>query len=49
MKYLVGDVGNTLTKLSLLNKRYRILKAYSIETSKLKIKNERDKFLKKFL
>ncbi len=49
MKYLVGDVGNTLTKLSLLNKRYRILKSYSIETSKLKIKNERDKFLKKFL
>tara|TARA_B100000965_G_scaffold405996_1_gene442339 strand:+ start:1499 stop:2257 length:759 start_codon:yes stop_codon:yes gene_type:complete len=49
MKFLVGDIGNTLTKLSLLNQRYKIVKSYSIETSKLKLKKERNKFLKKFL
>ena len=38
MKYLVGDIGNTLTKVSLLNKNFKISNTYNIETSKIKKK-----------
>ena len=44
MKYLVGDIGNTLTKVCLANKKNKILKSYNIETKKL---NEQ-KYLSKF-
>jgi type III pantothenate kinase len=37
MDYLVGDIGNTLTKICLINKRSRIIKEHSIETKKLLI------------
>ena len=45
MKYLVGDIGNTFIKLSILNERFEISKEYNLETSKIFIKKNRDKFL----
>ena len=38
MNYLVGDIGNTLTKICLVNKNSKIIKEYSIETKKLLVK-----------
>jgi type III pantothenate kinase len=35
MKYLVGDIGNTLIKISILDNHFRILKSYNIETFKI--------------
>ena len=46
MKYLIGDIGNTLTKVSLLNKNFKISNTYNIETSKIKKKQFLIKFLK---
>jgi len=44
MNYLVGDIGNTLTKVCLVSKKSRIIKEYSIETEKLFKKNNICKF-----
>ena len=49
MNYLVGDIGNTSTKLSILNFKFDIKKSYNIDTSKLYKKKNISKFLKKFL
>ena len=49
MKYLVGDIGNTLTKVSLLNEKFKIIKSFNIETKMLYNKKNSKKFLKKFL
>jgi len=46
MKILVGDIGNTLTKLCLINENSKIIKVYNIETTKLIIKKNLIKFLK---
>ena len=46
MKILVGDIGNTLTKLCLINENSKIIKVYNIETTKLVIKKNLIKFLK---
>ena len=35
MKTLIGDIGNTLTKLCLINERLTIVKEYNIETSQI--------------
>ena len=35
MKYLIGDIGNTLTKFSLLNVNFKIIKSYNITTEKI--------------
>ena len=35
MNYLVGDIGNTLTKLSILNDNFKSKKIYNIETKKI--------------
>jgi len=35
MNYILGDIGNTLTKVCLVNNNYKIIKEYSIETKKL--------------
>jgi len=45
MKILIGDIGNTLTKLCLVNEKSKIVKIRNIETKKLIEK----KFLIKFL
>jgi len=35
MKYLIGDIGNTSTKLSIFNSKFKIVKSYHIDTIKL--------------
>jgi type III pantothenate kinase len=49
MNYLVGDIGNTLTKICLVNKNFQIIKEQSIETRKLQIKKNINKFFNPFL
>ena len=49
MNYLVGDIGNTLTKVSLLNHNFKIIKSYNIESSKIIILKNRNKYLKKII
>ena len=38
MNYLVGDIGNTSTKICLVNKNFKIIKEFSIDTKELFIK-----------
>ena len=45
MKYIVGDIGNTSTKISILNNKFKIIKSFNFETIKIYKKN----FLKKIL
>ncbi len=45
MNYLVGDIGNTLTKICIVNKKFKISKEYSIETKKLLFSNNVNKFI----
>ena len=35
MNYLVGDIGNTLIKLSILNSSYKIKKVYNFKTNQI--------------
>ncbi len=49
MKYLVGDIGNTLTKITLLNNKYKIIKSKSIDSQKLYKKKHLSIFFKNFL
>ena len=50
MKVLIGDIGNTLIKLSVVNNNYKIIKSYSFETKKIQnqlfLKNLFKKILK---
>ena len=45
MKYLIGDIGNTSTKICLLNHKFKIVKHFEIDTKK----NIKNNFLKKIL
>jgi len=45
MKYLIGDIGNTSTKICLLNHKFKIIKHFEIDTKKNMINN----FLKRIL
>ena len=45
MKYIVGDIGNTSTKISILNGKFEIKKSFNFETAKIYKKN----FLKRIL
>ena len=49
MNYLVGDIGNTSTKISVLDHKFNIKKTYNIETKKLYIRKDINIFLKKIL
>ena len=49
MKYLIGDIGNTSTKLSIFNSKFKIVKSYHIDTIKLNNKIFLSNFLKKLL
>ena len=49
MNYIVGDIGNTLTKVCLVSKDSKILKEYIIETKKLFKKNNIYKFFSPIL
>ena len=42
MKFLIGDIGNTLTKICVLNNNFEILRSYNFET----IKMVKDNFIK---
>ena len=45
MKYLIGDIGNTSTKLCILNKEFKIFRSYEFQTEKI----YKGSFIKKFL
>jgi type III pantothenate kinase len=49
MTYLIADIGNTLTKFSLLDRRFKIIKSYNIETYKIKMNKFKVKFLKNII
>ena len=35
MKFLIGDIGNTFTKICVLNSKFKILRSYNFETNKM--------------
>ncbi len=35
MNFLIGDIGNTSTKICILNKKFQILRSYNFDTSKM--------------
>ena len=45
MKYLIGDIGNTSTKICILNHKFKIIKLFEFDTKK-KLKNN---YLRKIL
>ena len=45
MKYLIGDIGNTSTKICLLNHKFKIIKHFEIDTKK----NNKNNFFKSIL
>ena len=49
MNYLVGDIGNTSVKISILNYKFNIIKSYNIDTIKLYQKKKINNFFKNFL
>jgi type III pantothenate kinase len=49
MNYLVGDIGNTFIKISILNKEFYIKKSYNLPTKKIYKKKNVTKFFNKFL
>ena len=49
MNYLVGDIGNTFIKISILNKKFYIKKSYNLSTKKIFKKKNVNKFFNKFL
>ncbi len=49
MNYLVGDIGNTLTKLSILNDNFKSKKMYNIETKKILQGNLKKNILNKII
>ena len=48
MNYLVGDIGNTFIKISILNSNFKIKKIYNLKTEKIYHNNSKKKFLNKF-
>jgi pantothenate kinase type III len=49
MNYLIGDIGNTLTKICLVNENSKILKEYNSKTKELFIKNNISKYISPLL
>ena len=46
MKYLIGDIGNTSTKICILNDKFIILRTYELETDKIIKSNHFNKIIK---
>ena len=46
MNYIVGDIGNTSTKVCILNNKFEIVKSFNFETIKIFKKNYLKKILK---
>ena len=49
MYYLVGDIGNTSTRICLLNKKFKIIKSIIFDTKKFLQEDTLKKSLKKTL
>ena len=49
MKYIVGDIGNTSTKICILNDKFKIIKSFNFETNKIYKKNFLKSSLKNYL
>ena len=49
MKILIGDIGNTLTKLCLISEKFKIIKEYNIKTAKIIKEKNIIKFLRPIL
>tara|TARA_X000001036_G_scaffold184734_1_gene174427 strand:+ start:81 stop:827 length:747 start_codon:yes stop_codon:yes gene_type:complete len=49
MKYILGDIGNTSTKICILNDKFKIIKSFNFETIKIFKKNFLIKKLKNYL
>ena len=49
MKILIGDIGNTLTKLCLISEKFKIIKEYNIKTAKIIKEKNIIKFLSPIL
>ena len=49
MNYLIGDIGNTFIKLSILNSNFKIKKTYNLETKKILNNSFKKKFLNKLI
>ena len=45
MKYLIGDIGNTFTKICILNDKFVILKSYQLETDKISKSNHLNRII----
>ena len=49
MRYIIGDIGNTSTKVCVLNKKFKIIRSFNFETLKIYKKNYLKKALKNYL
>ena len=49
MNYIVGDIGNTATKICLLNHKFIIIKSIIFDTNKLFIRGYFRNIIKKFI
>ena len=49
MNYLVGDIGNTSTKISVLNDNFNVKKSFNLNTNEIYKNKNINKFFKKFL
>jgi len=49
MKYIVGDIGNTSTKICILNDEFKIIKSFNFETIKIYKRNFLKSSLKNYL
>ncbi len=47
MKFLIGDIGNTSTKICILNSKFKILRTYNFETNKINKLNFLSKIIRK--
>ena len=47
MKFLIGDIGNTSTKICILNSKFRILRSYNFETNSMYKNNLLKNIIKK--
>ncbi len=47
MKYLIGDIGNTSTKICIMSRKFQILRSYNFETSKMYKNNLLKKIIRK--
>ena len=47
MKYLIGDIGNTSTKICILSRKFQIMRSYNLDTSKMYSSNLLKKIIRK--